>query len=40
MNTFAPVSDLLTGFGGENWSFAPDFCGVCEILYLGLENAQ
>lgn len=25
MNTFAPVSDLLTGFGGENWSFAPDF---------------
>ena len=25
MNIFAPVSDLLTGFGGENWSFAPDF---------------
>lgn len=25
MNTFAPVSDLLTGFGGENWSFSPDF---------------
>ena len=25
MNTFAPVSDLLTGFGGENRSFAPDF---------------
>lgn len=25
MNTFAPVSDLLTGFGGENGSFAPDF---------------
>ena len=24
MNTFAPVSDLLTGFGCENWSFAPD----------------
>lgn len=25
MRGFAPVSDLLTGFGGENWSFAPDF---------------
>lgn len=34
MNTFAPVSDLLTGIGCENWPFAPDFVVFAKFCIL------
>ena len=40
MNTFAPESDFLMGFGGENWSFAPDSLWYLRNFVSWTENAQ
>ncbi len=34
MNIFAPECDILTGFGGEDWPFAPDFVVFAKFCIL------